>query len=678
MRLLLALVALVALALMQAPLLTVRADSIAASGTPPSSIVGDAGSSFDVSLSVCTDAANMVLTVDVATRVTAATWYGKGQMVIAAAGCATRTVTVTITNAVPTSASIMLHAWLVSQADATRSDPWNYQTSSFNINVAVQSSGSGGSSTGPSGVDTPVPPSSDVYPTSAVVGKYDYKLALDYSLRFFEGQRAGTLPASNRIAYRGNSVLNDGSDATLPLSGGWFDAGDHVKFSFPMAYSAHILALGVWAFKDGYAAAGQLTEALSQIKWATDFFIASHPSANSFAAQVGKGDTDHAYWGRPEDLELSSTGMPRPTYMLSTSKPGSDLAGAAAAALAAMSVIIRETNSAYADSCVTHAAQLYSFGKNYLGTYSQSVPDAAGFYSSGSYHDDLTLAAAWLHIATANGAATSTYLTEAESRWSSQGLSTQVWAASWDSVAPVASTLLWRITGKAQYATHLDDFINPWLPGGSLPKTAKGLAFRDTYGSLRYATTTALVAFIYGDSIFQTNAARSQTLHDFAVSQCHYALGDNNGFSYLVGFGSSYPLRPHHRAASCPLKPAPCGWDQYNSGAANPQVLIGALVGGPSQDDSFNDQRGDYIHNEVTTDYNAGFTGALARLAMEVAGPANNSSSSTGISSSSSSSSSSSGSNGTDDGDDGIGAGASTQASFALFPVLAVLFFWQC
>ena len=44
------------------------------------------------------------------------------------------------------------------------------------------------------------------------------------------------------------------------------------------------------------------------------------------------------------------------------------------------------------------------------------------------------------------------------------------------------------------------------------------------------------------------------------------------------------------------------------------QALIGALVGGPGEYDQYDDKRTDYISNEVTTDYNAGFQSALAGL----------------------------------------------------------------
>ena len=43
-------------------------------------------------------------------------------------------------------------------------------------------------------------------------------------------------------------------------------------------------------------------------------------------------------------------------------------------------------------------------------------------------------------------------------------------------------------------------------------------------------------------------------------------------------------------------------------------TLYGALVGGPDADDYHHDETKDYIYNEVTDDYNAAFTGALAGL----------------------------------------------------------------
>lgn len=110
---------------------------------------------------------------------------------------------------------------------------------------------------------------------------------------------------------------------------------------------------------------------------------------------------------------------------------------------------------------------------------------------------------------------------------------------------------------------------------------------------------------------------------DFARRQLDYILG-SSGRSFLVGWFDNYPQFPHHAAASCPNMPAPCDWGAFSSPSPNPQVIRGGLVAGPGgvefnpvdPDDSFCDQRSDYITNEVAIDYNAGFTTALAGLAQ--------------------------------------------------------------
>ena len=67
--------------------------------------------------------------------------------------------------------------------------------------------------------------------------EYDMEDLLGKALRFFEAQRSGMLPPDNRVDWRGDSYLDDGSLATPPrdFSGGWYDAGDTLKITFTMA-----------------------------------------------------------------------------------------------------------------------------------------------------------------------------------------------------------------------------------------------------------------------------------------------------------------------------------------------------------------------------------------------------------------------------------------------------------
>lgn len=107
------------------------------------------------------------------------------------------------------------------------------------------------------------------------------------------------------------------------------------------------------------------------------------------------------------------------------------------------------------------------------------------------------------------------------------------------------------------------------------------------------------------------------------VQQVDYLLGDNPlNMSYMVGYGPRYPQRIHHRGSSLPSVAAhsakiqcSAGFDFMHSPAPNPNVLVGAVVGGPDKNDRFPDQRSDYEQSEPTTYINAPLVGALAYLA---------------------------------------------------------------
>ena len=103
--------------------------------------------------------------------------------------------------------------------------------------------------------------------------KYNYAEVLRASLLFYEAQRAGKLPANNRISWRGDSMLMDRGNNGEDLTGGYFDAGDFVKFGFPMAAFTTILAWGALDYENAYVKAGQLDYVRDAIRWSTDFFI---------------------------------------------------------------------------------------------------------------------------------------------------------------------------------------------------------------------------------------------------------------------------------------------------------------------------------------------------------------------------------------------------------------------
>ncbi|XP_077996406.1 endoglucanase E-4-like [Glandiceps talaboti] len=423
---------------------------------------------------------------------------------------------------------------------------------------------------------------------------FDYAEILDMSMEFYEAQRSGGLPGNKTINWRGDSALEDRGFNYEDLTGGYYDAGDHVKFGLPMAFTTTTLAWGAIRYKDTYEAIGQLNLIRDTIKWATDYFIRAHISPNEFYSQVGEGSIDHQYWVSPEEME-----MVRPARMVSETTPGSDVAGETAAALAAASIVFEDFDPAYSEILKTHAAELFLFANTSRGCY-----DAGGYYASTKYGDELAWAAAWLYYATSDPF----YLAEAEDLYYLYARP-RPWAHSWAEKNAGVQLLLWQFTGTSVYKKKVNKFVDNWLPAMSLPYTPDGLVFRNEWGPLRYTAGTCMIALIAAEEGLDS----LDVYVPWARGQLHYMLGDNAaGQSFVVGLGENSPKSPHHRASSCTVG--------LNNNAAltspdpNPHLLRGALVGGPDANDVYTDNRQDYISNEVACDYNAAFQTAIAGM----------------------------------------------------------------
>jgi hypothetical protein len=434
---------------------------------------------------------------------------------------------------------------------------------------------------------------------------------LQKSILFYELQRSGKLPAGQRNNWRGDSGLTDGADNGIDLTGGWYDAGDHVKFNLPMAYSAAMLAWSVYESRAVYMKTGELGHILENLRWATDYLMKCHPSTDVYYYQVGDPGLDHGWWGPAEVMP-----MKRPSYKLTKSSSGSAVLGETAAALAATAAIFKETDPSYAEQCLSHARSLYDFAETTKSDAGYTA--ASGFYSSSSgFYDELSWAAVWLYLANGD----KKYLAKAEdyvAKWGTEQQTSIIgyrWGHCWDDVHYGAQLLLARITGKSLYKESVERNLDYWTGGYSgnrITYTPKGLAWLSSWGSLRYATTTAFLASVWADSSV-CSRAKVAAYKSFAKSQVDYALG-STGKSFLVGFGANYPRHPHHRTAHG-------SWaDMMTTPAEHRHTLVGALVGGPGQNDSYTDKIDDFVSNEVACDYNAGFVGVLAKLVEDYGG----------------------------------------------------------
>lgn len=115
-----------------------------------------------------------------------------------------------------------------------------------------------------------------VLPLSLARG-HDYAEALSKSILFFEAQRSGYLPGNQRVNWRGNSGLLDGKANGVDLVGGYYDAGDNVKFGLPMAFTVTMMSWSIMEYGNQMGASGELSHAMEAVKWGTDYLIKAHP-----------------------------------------------------------------------------------------------------------------------------------------------------------------------------------------------------------------------------------------------------------------------------------------------------------------------------------------------------------------------------------------------------------------
>ncbi|KAJ6961067.1 hypothetical protein NC652_000936 [Populus alba x Populus x berolinensis] len=457
----------------------------------------------------------------------------------------------------------------------------------------------------------------------------DYANALEKSILFFEGQRSGKLPSNQRLTWRGDSGLSDGSTYHVNLVGGYYDAGDNVKFGLPMAFTTTLLAWSVIEF--GSSMQNQIQNAKAAIRWSTDYLLkAATATPDTLYVQVGDPNMDHRCWERPEDMDT-----PRNAYKVTIQNPGSDVAAETAAALAAASIVFKESDPSYSTKLLHTAMKVFDFADRYRGSYSNSLNSVVcPFYCSYSgYQDELLWGASWIHRASQNGS----YLTYIHSNGHTMGSDDDDYSFSWDDKRPgtkilLSKEFLEKTTEEFQlYKSHSDNYICSLIPGTSsfqAQYTPGGLFYKASESNLQYVTSTTFLLLTYAKYLGSNggvarcggSTVTAESLIAQAKKQVDYILGDNPArMSYMVGFGNRYPQHVHHRGSSVPSIHAhpnriSCndGFQFLYSSSPNPNVLVGAIIGGPDNRDNFADDRNNYQQSEPATYINAPFVGALA------------------------------------------------------------------
>lgn len=429
--------------------------------------------------------------------------------------------------------------------------------------------------------------SSDTTTNKDLDVEYNYAKALQESLYFYDANMCGYLEDTCALSWRGNchtydknvTYTKNGKTYNVDASGGFHDAGDHVKFGLPQGYAASMLGMSYYQFKDAFDELGQKEHLKKITDYFCDYFkrctVYEGDQVIAFCYQVGDGNTDHGVWTAPEGQTIS-----RPAFFADASNPATDEVSVAIAALA-----LNYINFGNNEDLKT-AKDLFTFVEK--NNKACATEGASTFYASRSYGDDYAFAASALAAATGDTSYNSIYN---EYKDNSDNGVNQYWVLDWGNTGALAC-MLQKDTAKI----------------ASITDVCKGKSAIDgvfncvsDWGSCRYSAAEQFTGLVYDKLTGKTTYA------DWATSQMNYMLGDNpNKRCYIVGYNENSSKYPHHRAASRSTDSKIINSNHY--------TLLGALVGGPGADGTYKDDQGDYYCNEVALDYNAGLVGAAAGL----------------------------------------------------------------
>ena len=488
---------------------------------------------------------------------------------------------------------------------------------------------------------------------------YDFARALQYSIYFYDANMCGTeVEENNLYLWRGNchtydaevplkpmpdkkssgtnlsqefidkykNILDPDGDGLIDVSGGFHDAGDHVKFGMPENYSASTIGWGYYEFRDSYIKTGQQEHIETVLRCFNDYlmkctFRDNEGTVIAHCYQVGDGDIDHAYWNSPE-----VDSMVRPAFFLTADKPQTDYVASAAASLAINYLNFKDTDPEYAEKSLDYAKALFKFAMDNPKELSDNEDGPKSYYRSSKWEDDYCWAAAWLYKITGEHK----YLEEIYPNYDYYAAPCYVhcWNDVWGGVQCILGEICMEKPlkdGEYVYPDFIDEFketagkspyeqmncwqsvskaIETYMSGGLGTVTPAGYWWLDTWGSARYNTAGQLMALVHDKYV---NDGKAGKYSEWAKGQMEYIMGNNPlKRSYIVGYNENSVKYPHHRACS--------GLTKCEDPDEHRYVLYGALAGGPDDKDKHNDTTADWVYNEVTIDYNAAFVGACDPL----------------------------------------------------------------
>ncbi len=286
-------------------------------------------------------------------------------------------------------------------------------------------------------VTAPIKASSPRFPID--VGASLDRNALANALAFYRVQRDGPdfirsalrrAPAhlNDRAAmtYRTPRVDADGVvrgdlhplGVRIDASGGWWDAGDYLKFVHTTSYTVDLMLAGIRDFPDLMGSGSPTSDFTAEARFGLRWLLRMWDDRRQvlyYQVGIGSGNArtagDHDLWRLPQADDTFGGRDPRYRYIrhrpvFRAGPPGSlvspNLAGRDAAAFALCFQVFRERAPSFADRCLLAAEHVFDLADtNPAGRLVTAIP--WDFYPEVEWRDDLELGATELFFAVSSG-----------------------------------------------------------------------------------------------------------------------------------------------------------------------------------------------------------------------------------------------------------------------------------
>jgi endoglucanase len=452
-----------------------------------------------------------------------------------------------------------------------------------------------------------------------------YMTPLANTLSFYENERdgpnfiasalrtaAGHLNDQNATIYltptfnkNGNAGPLTPAGGTIDGSGGWWDAGDYMKFVETHSYTVAMMLAGVRDFPaqmgSGSSASNFTAEAKFGLDWLQKMWADSTQTLYYQVAVASGGNKytgDHDLWRLPQmDDTYQGCVSPyeyichRPVFINTAGGAGAsvspNLAGRLAASFALCYQVFKTSNVSYANQCLLAAEHVFDLANTAPGGHLLTTGPYS-FYPETEWRDDLELGATELYFAIQPGGlpgglphTNPNFYLKAAAKWANAYITGPNDAADtlnlYD-VSGLAHFELYRALGLAGNPNGTGLATNQAALLADLKKQldkavtqsgtdAFGFGFPwNTYDTTSHGGGLAVTASEY------TYLSGTSTYTNFGSRWLSNILGANAwGTSLITGEGDTFPYCMQHQVANI-----------MGSMNGSPPILAGAVVEGPN------------------------------------------------------------------------------------------------